>query len=160
MILERLKRVMERTDRYAEQVDEFVLMASENPLFRFTRLNSTGLENRRWVIASYFDGRRLISPRKFFQRGPELLFIAGRVDGNTGCDTFTGPYTLTDGRLESHPETSLFGWGYSCNRVIEGQHAPIERALSGRRTVQQDGDRIVLRDEAGQVQAILAPWPS
>jgi heat shock protein HslJ len=129
----------------------------DRPLIQLARLQPTGLENRRWFIAAYFDGAKLAAVDTRISFAPNIAFLNGRIDGSPGCASLFGWYTLNDDHLDA-TAMSVLGGGW-CQEDYGRQTTHIFEALSGSRRVEQDGERILLRDERGTVRLVLSPCP-
>jgi len=140
--------------------DTLTLLDGHNrSLISLTRLPPTGPENRKWQITSYFDGERLVTPDSVGGIPPYITFFGGYLDGTAGCRGLVGKYTLSGSRLTvAAGSTALFGSCPGDLRQIFQQEALVEKALSGIRYFERDGEQIVLRDDQGAVQIVLAPW--
>jgi heat shock protein HslJ len=99
------------------------------------------------------------------KRGITIRFEAGRVTGFSGCNAFNGPYTVDQNRLTFG---DLAGTMMACGEpVIARLEDTFRKVLVGRATYRIDGDRLILKTEAGgllafekEVKATLegAPW--
>ncbi len=126
-------------------------------LFVLKRLIATGLENRKWYISSFFDGNALVATRERFSFpfSSRVTFIHGGLDGSPGCGGFMAHYLMSGQQLTIWASYVLGGW---CPRGEMESSGVVCKALSGKRSVEQDGDRLILRDDQGRVQIVLTPW--
>jgi len=135
-----------------------LLDGHDRSLISLTRLPPTGPENRKWQITSYFDGERLVTPDSVGGIPPHITFFGGYLDGRAGCTGLVGKYTLSGSRLTvAAGWTALFGSCPADLRRIQ-QDEFVAKALSGVRHFEVDGEQIVLRNDQGAVQIVLAPW--
>lgn len=146
-IEERLSRIR----HYAMSDDELTFLDDRShSVMALTRIVATGFEYREWSIAGYSDGQKLVVA----ERNAELAFVRGRVGGTPGCGMLSGEYRLSGARLKVRT-----GWlirGY-CSGDYEPQNNAVVKALSGKRFIEHDNGRIILRDALGAAQIVLKP---
>ena len=107
------------------------------------------LAGTRWVVTSIDDGAPL--------RGPELVAdfgVDGRINGDAGCNHFSGPYIQTGLKVQ-------FGELLSTRRAcvdadLQQQENRILAVLRGETTVRLDRERLVLRGNAGTLVLVLS----
>jgi len=130
----------------------------DQSLISLIRLQPTGPENRKWRIASYFDGGHLVPADSFGSIMPFVTFFGGYLDGSPGCGGFLGAYSLSGDRLKAGATWLLAGWCSGDLKKRFRQNDLITKSLNGDRHVALEGDRVVLRDDQGNLQLVLAPW--
>lgn len=88
------------------------------------------------------------SPTVQRAEAPNIRFEAGRVSGSTGCNTFTGSYTLTGRELRFSP---LATTRRACtNAVTTALEARYLRTLSGVRRFALSGPVLLLATDRGE----------
>jgi hypothetical protein len=134
-----------------------LLDGSGRALFVLKRLTATGLENRKWHISSFFDGTSLVSTSGKFTAPlvSYITFMHGSLQGSPGCGGFLGSYSLVGQRATIAAGAILAGLCPAGEFELGGA---VCAALSGDRAIEQDGDRVVLRDPQGRIQIVLTPW--
>jgi hypothetical protein len=124
------------------------------------------LEGPWWHVVGYFDGGRIVSPlssHNIIARtpdvaeflGPALSFAGGRLWGLIGCSTLRGHYELSDHVATISASAPLLLGGY-CPPELDQIRSPVLRALNGIRSVETGPDEVILRDQQGVVEVVLA----
>lgn len=133
------------------------------PKIVLTRFYSKGLEYRQWFIEQHFDGQNLVLTRNRVHELPpdwpslpQVVFMSGRLDGSSGGGALWGDYSPIGAKSEIRIRASSFATGFWYPEDIKLGEQILE-ALSGERTIERDGDDLLLRDAQGTVQVILAP---
>lgn len=107
-----------------------------------------------WIVTGYNNGQEaVVSPIA----GTELtaVFTADTVSGSSGCNTFTGGYTLNGEQITVGP---LAGTMKACEQPIMDQETQFLAALQAPGlTVEPSGGTVTLRDSSGAAQVTLAP---
>jgi hypothetical protein len=156
-----ISRVFDRNimmvSRYAVNDDRLILQDSHGQfLIALIRLRSEGLENRRWLITSYFDGQTLVAADTTTNSPPQISFMHRHIDGTPGCGAFLGGYVLSGDRLKADVGWTLAGKCTGDWDAVERQNNLIVRALSSaERRIERDGHRVMLRDGQGTIQLML-----
>jgi heat shock protein HslJ len=80
---------------------------------------------------------------------PIVRFVAGQVQGQTGCNSFSGPFTLRpDGAaVVGDLATTLIG----CDGPVGSQEATMLRALQSADRIVLDGTRLSIEGAAGRI---------
>jgi heat shock protein HslJ len=78
----------------------------------------------------------------------------GRIMGSGGCNTYTGPYTLSGRDLRIGPLAST---RRACEPAILDQETRFLAALGRVTTFDTSGPTVMLRDAGGAMQVVLAP---
>jgi len=96
--------------------------------------------DKEWVLKAV--GGRPTNPDDFMRGLPEIRFSAeGEFEGNTGCNSFMGTYTLENGNLLLEP-------GAMSKMKCPGDgEANFLRALSETKSWKVDGDDLILLAE-------------
>jgi hypothetical protein len=132
-------------------------------LINLVPLDTSGLENRRWQIEYFFDGKTLVSTRERLHaiasdESPSLpvTFMFGRIDGSSGCGRLHGGYSPREPQSDINISafSVLAGWCHPEDQTTAGE---ILDALNGDRSLEKDGENFLLRDAEGVVQVILSP---
>lgn len=93
-----LVEVFAATRRYTIDATSLALLDDAGrELARFQRGGEASLEGPRHKIVNYLKGEGLHSAVN--GSGAVVSFKDGRIEGSTGCRTFSGRYTLAEGRL-------------------------------------------------------------
>ncbi len=106
-----------------------------------------------WVVTGYNNGAGgVTSPAA----GTTLTatFTADQVSGSSGCNTFTGSYTLDGINVTIGPLASTM---MACEQPLMDQETAFMKALQTPATVEQGGANVNLRDAAGATQVTLGP---
>lgn len=83
-----------------------------------------------------------------------ITFAAdGTVSGNTGCNSFSGSYTLDGSSLEIDPDVAATMM--ACEDASQQVETQFLNALSQVSTWERSGDTVTLRDPAGATQLTL-----
>jgi heat shock protein HslJ len=116
------------------------------------------LENRRWRIAEYLadesnkgDQPQLTKATKT----AEITFTQGHIDGSPTCGVLYGTYQLSGDKLTVQANFMLNG---RCFPEQEAQNQRVLNAFRGLLRVEEQDDRIVLRDRSGQVRILLVHY--
>lgn len=123
------------------------------------------LENRAWIIDRYFDGHSLVSTEPRFHSRPWISFAGGKLDGAPGCGGIVGGTYRVEGGLITIDLGAVVLAGM-CLPAPDRQfdtHASTEAiavAITGVRRVEQDNERVFLRDSVGRVRVVLSPRPA
>ena len=116
-----------------------------------------GIENRWWHIARYQGN----NPRRADEEGlietkvaAEITFKNGRIEGSAGCGALVGDYTVSGDHLTIHADFVLAGL------CLEGevQNGLVISALRASVRIEQNDDRVILRDRDGKAQILLIPY--
>ncbi len=105
-----------------------------------------------WNVTGYNNGKTaVISPIA----GTTLTadFGVDTVSGSSGCNTYSGPYTLTGTDLKVGPLAST---RKACEQAIMDQEAQFLTALQTPTKVEPSGATVTLRAANGETQVILA----
>lgn len=86
--------------------------------------------------------------------GATLAFADGQVSGNTGCNGFSGSYTVNGDALELSP---LAMTKMACPGEAADNEARVVAALDATTGYSVDGDSLVLRDANGEPTITLEP---
>ena len=106
-----------------------------------------------WIVTGYNNGNQAVtSPIA----GTTLTatFTADTVAGNSGCNTYSGGYTLNGDQVTIGPLASTMK---ACSDAIMTQETQFLTALQTPATVETSGGTVTLRDSSGATQVILAP---
>ena len=107
------------------------------------------LENRPWVLVS-----GIAVPLTPATASPSATFAEGRVGGSTGCNRFTGPYTLDGDSLEiGQIASTRMACIPPADRVERSYLGALGKAASWR----LDGEQLVLADADGAELLRYAP---
>jgi heat shock protein HslJ len=106
--------------------------------------NVTGYNNGKEAVVSPLDGTTLTA----------VFTPDGKVSGNSGCNTYTGSYTLEGTALTVGQLASTM---MACDQPIMDQEAQFLAALQVPTTVETSGATVTLRDAAGATQVNLGP---
>jgi heat shock protein HslJ len=117
--------------------------------------DASQLEGTPWVLTS---GRDITLPASV---APSALFEDGTVSGSTGCNQFTGPYSLDGDSLEiGDLATTLM----ACEPPRDATERAYVDALGLVSTWEVDGEELVLSDEDGDellrygVASLVGAW--
>ncbi|HQZ70935.1 MAG TPA: META domain-containing protein [Anaerolineae bacterium] len=120
-----------------------------------------GLSGRVWQLDSFDEGSTITDSSDGWE--PTLTFVGGRVAGNSGCNSFSGPVifgaTTSDGQALHLPQTAVTQMA-CLDPLLNEQEARfldyLGRVTHFRLSV---ADVLVLEDEAGQIglRFIAAP---
>ena len=106
-----------------------------------------------WAVTGFNDGSgAVVSP----VAGSELTVDFspdGQVFGSSGCNTYSGPFTLEDGSLVVG---ALALTMMACDDALNAQEQQLLTALQVPTTVEASGGTITLRDANGATQVTLA----
>ncbi len=106
-----------------------------------------------WVVTGYNNGSQaVVSPVE----GTTLTatFTADGVSGSSGCNTYTGGYTLDGDQVTIGP---VAGTLMACDEATMTQETQFLTALQTPATVETTGGTVTLRDSSGAIQVTLAP---
>ena len=106
-----------------------------------------------WIVTGYNNGNEAVtSPIA----GTTLTatFTADTVAGDSGCNTYTGSYTLDGDQVTIGPLASTMK---ACDEAIMTQETQFLTALQTPATVETSGATVTLRDASGATQVTLAP---
>ena len=107
-----------------------------------------------WNVTGYNNGKQaVVSP----VAGTTLTatFTESEVSGSSGCNTFTGSYTLDGDKLTVGPLASTMK---ACvDDAVMDQEAQFLTALQTPTTVELNGATVTLRANSGETQVVLAP---
>ncbi len=104
----------------------------------------TGVNNGKEAVTSPIVGTELTA-----------TFTADGVSGNSGCNTYTGGYTLDGDQVTIGPLASTM---MACEQAIMDQETQFLTALqTPGLTVEVSGGTVTLRDGNGATQVVLAP---
>lgn len=97
-----------------------------------------------WQIVSV-DGQNAAGART-----PTMKFADGRISGNSGCNSYSGPYSLTDGQLTLGPVIST---KMACVGDGMDTEARLFAALKGALSVaQRSADRLSLSSDGHSIE--------
>jgi heat shock protein HslJ len=155
-------RALRQSDSVTRVGDTLTLSWANMPLMRLQRFEPHGLEIRRWVIEKYLDERALRAPDTYVlnsssaagaaTRPPTITFALGALTGSLGCGALGGDYQLAERSLLIHPETIVMG---HCPAGSMLQDHRIEGAFRRVRQWDQEGRRMILRGDRGEIEAVL-----
>jgi heat shock protein HslJ len=106
-----------------------------------------------WIVTGYNNGKEAVtSPIA----GTTLTatFTADSVAGDSGCNTYSGGYTLDGDQVTIGPLASTMK---ACDEAIMTQETQFLTALQTPATVETTGGNVTLRDSSGATQVTLAP---
>jgi len=120
----------------------------------FSPQSLTGLSGPTWRVTGYNNGMGGVVSTVSGTQLSMVFDTDGRVSGDTGCNTFTGPYTLSGSSISFGPlaTTRRACLSDDANR----QEQQFLAALDATTTYQLMGDRLTFRDDTGatQIQAV------
>lgn len=125
---------------------------SDNVILSYAKGADNPLEGE-WIVTGYNNGKEAVtSPIA----GTTLTatFTADTVAGDSGCNTYTGGYTLDGDQVTIGP---LAGTMMACDEAIMTQETQFLTALQTPATVETSGATVTLRDSSGATQVTLAP---
>lgn len=112
----------------------------------------TAALEHRWILTSF--GRASADRPASVDRPAEMtLDAAGRVTGDTGCNSFGGSWSITGDTLRLG-EVAMTLRGCVGDDVIAQEEA-ISRALSSTKTATVDGDRLTIRATDGSATLVF-----
>lgn len=118
-------------------------------VLQFQALDSTKVIQGAWTVTSYYAGNVVTSVVGNVTMTAE--FEDGTVSGNTGCNTFNGPYEIDGVNINIGPLSSTLA---ACETAeLEQQHTNYLDALELARTFEVVGDRLDLFRE-GRTYAV------
>jgi heat shock protein HslJ len=148
------EQVLRRIASYTVSGDELATLdPAGRQIMLLKRIRPTGLEHRFWHIAEYAaDGelKHTVSPQ--FQ---VITFVGGKVEGTAGCSALIGVYTLAGNSLSVQAGSS--GVGY-CPEQDRNENDLVMLALNQALRVRDDGNRVLLEDERGNINIVLIPF--
>ncbi len=108
-----------------------------------------------WRITGYNNGAQaVVSP--IAGTALTVTFTADTASGNSGCNTFTGGYTLDGVKVAVGP---LAGTMKACEQPVMDQETQFLAALQTPSTVESSGGKVTLRDASGAIQVVLVAKP-
>jgi heat shock protein HslJ len=107
-----------------------------------------------WDVTGYNNGKQaVVSP----VAGSTLtaIFTADQVSGSAGCNTYSGPYTLSGTALKIGPLASTMR---ACaDQAVNDQEQQFLAALQNSTTYSQSGNNMTLKAAGGENQVTLIP---
>jgi hypothetical protein len=149
--LGKIEPSLARVKRHALNGDALTLL-DENvrAIMALSRVTATGLENREWAIAEYWDGKALVPAESAY-----IVLVHGRIRGSPGCGGLLGDYSLSGERVRL--SFTVFLFGLACHQPAMAQMERLTDALIGDWLVEHEPRRTVLRDLQGAVRFVLTP---
>jgi heat shock protein HslJ len=152
------QQVLAQTRRHAIADDILSLSDEEGGvLATLTRL-STDLAGTSWIVTGYNNGQQAVVS---VINGTTLTLEFGSdnmVSGNSGCNTFFGPYTQESGSIDIGPLAGTLRLCPEPAGVME-QEAQYVAALESAATYRLDGDTLELRTAEDALAATLQRAP-
>lgn len=123
--------------------------ASAKPILVYSPGPTKPLEGS-WNITGYYSKNGVHSP----QVGslPTAVFTGDAVSGSTGCNDYSGPYTLTGTTVKIGP---LATTRKACDQALSDQETAILTALQAATTFDQSGSNVTLKNTSAN-QIVLA----
>jgi hypothetical protein len=152
MIAASFDRSILKVTRYRLSGDELSLSDDYGlKSIELARKGSIDIQSRELQVISFFDGGALVTPKGGLDT--IAIFAKGQLRGSLGCGSLIGSYVLSGDRIRISAGEILLR---RC--MFPRPHdSVIIRALRGDHIVQRDGGQIVLRDDQGTIQIVLAP---
>jgi len=123
---------------------------SFNPILVYAAGAANPLEGT-WTVTGFNNGQEAVtSPIPGTTLTAE--FTADQVSGSSGCNTYSGGYTLTGDSVAVGPLAST---QMACEQDVMDQEAQFLTALQTPATVESSGGIVTLRDAAGAIQVTL-----
>lgn len=116
----------------------------------FSPQSLTGLSGPTWRVTGYNNGMDAVVSLVPGTQLSMLFGEDGRVSGDTGCNMFSGPYTLSGSKVSFGPlvSTRRACLADKANR----QEQQFLAALAASTTYELNGDRLTFRDSNGSTQ--------
>jgi copper homeostasis protein (lipoprotein) len=140
-----LRPAMEGPDRRTVTVDRFVGVFPEQTCARDAAQPT--LINTFWRIEDL--GSDAVEPPEG-GREPFLVLRADSFNASVGCNMMRGSYEAGDGTLAFGPAASTM---MACPEPLDGWERSLAETLGTSASYALDGDRLTLRDEAGETLA-------
>ena len=118
----------------------------------FSPQSATGLSGPTWRVTSYNNGMNAVVSTVSGAPLSMLFGDNGRVSGETGCNMFTGPYTLSGSSISLGP---LATTRRACvSEDANRQEQAFLAALSATTRYELTGDQLTFRDNTGATQIV------
>ena len=107
-----------------------------------------------WSVTGINNGREAVVSPQLGTTVTATFTPDGTVAGSAGCNSYTGPYTLTGQSLAIGPLAST---ERACESEVMAQELQFLTALGNVTTFDSSGATIMLRDASGAMQVVLTP---
>jgi heat shock protein HslJ len=136
---------------YAIDGDALTLSdASGTAVLAYSRSAPASVEGP-WIATGWNNGNEGVVSPMTDDTAPSLSFHPdGTVDGNGGCNSFSGGYSIHDDAIAIGP---LMGTLMSCGDELDTQQAQFTAALEAATTWSITSGSLELRDDSGALQA-------
>lgn len=147
--------------RDLSQVATFVLNGDELALnlrfdsgnMIFSRVPPPSLTRVTWRVTGVNNGQQAVVSVLSETQLTSMFGDDGRVTGDTGCNLYSGPYTLAGPSLNLGP---LISTRRACaSEAANTQEHAFLTALAATTTFELVGDRLTLRDDSGATQVTM-----
>jgi heat shock protein HslJ len=147
-------RDLSRVATYVINGDQLVLnLSMDSGNMTFSLLPPPSLTGATWRVTGVNNGREAVVSVVPGTRLTAIFGADGRVTGDTGCNTYAGPYTLAGSSLSFGP---LITTRRACvSDDANAQEQQFLAALAATSTFELFGDRLTLRDPSGATQVTM-----
>ena len=139
--------------------DRLQLMGSEGNLLATFTAQPQGLASTTWKVVAYNNGKQAVVS---VLSGTELTMqfaTDGRVSGSAGCNQYTGSYTHDGSTLRFSPAAATRRMCARPEGIME-QEQQFLKSLEMVTNAMQEGDKLELRGERGQLVVSLVSMPA
>jgi heat shock protein HslJ len=132
---------LDKVQQYRATTDSLRLLdAGGKVLLRYAATDAAQAIKGDWEVTSYYTGDALVSP--LAGTTPSAKFDGKQVSGDTGCNTFSGPYTVEGDTITIGPLASTLR---ACaDPGVDEQGTKYLQALALAKTFAVTGDRLDL----------------
>jgi len=129
---------------------ELALLDAQGAVLATFSAQPAGLAGTAWEVSGYNTGRQAVSSVRAGSRITLEFSADGGLSGSSGCNRFSGPWTLAGGALRVGP---LRTTRMACEPEVMQQEAAFLAALQGATVVRREGERLELRTAEGALAA-------
>jgi heat shock protein HslJ len=118
----------------------------------FSPQSLTGLSGPTWRVTNINNGNDAVVSTVSGTQVSMVFGEDGRVSGDSGCNTFNGPYTISGSSISFGPLASTLRACIPDEVSQQEQH--FYAALDATTTYELNGDRLTFRSDAGAIQLV------
>ena len=112
--------------------------------------SESDLKGTSWVVTGYDDGSQTVTDVLAGTTLTATFAEDGTITGNSGCNDYNGPYTVTGNQIKIGPLASTMK---ACEQAVMDQEQQYLAALSTAATYRIDGSKLELRTADGALAA-------
>jgi heat shock protein HslJ len=154
-----LRSSLDRTRSYRVDAQRLELIAEDGSVLASFEPQPEGLAGTNWKVVAYNNGKQAVVSLLSGTEVTMQFATDGRVSGSAGCNQYTGSYTHDGSTLRFSPAAATRRMCARPEGIME-QEQQFLKSLEMVTNAMQEGDKLELRGERGQLVVSLVSMPA